>query len=398
MELEGTDVIININETWKNLARYNKVSWSKVNEFDTCPGQWFVKNFANITNVESATLEHTRAIPGTLIQKMFEVFVNERVYTRPEMNILPRVHDWFYTNTEHLFDLLTFPVDVQHEPHMLKSRYFFRRKEGKSRVASFHVRGLDPVFRKGIQPNFIDWDFFNCEHGSREKFLERINSMYAPILELFVQYDINLNKMFSEIFIEAPLTDSNSITGQVDFIYNKHQPIGYFDTITKVESGFIIIDGKFRVSKYVKQEQLMFYAALISSKFGKLPGAIGFLDWSKAQFDFRDINPHYLDSLRGKVGKISEEGLKLRNTLNAVQRSGANDTISLYDLKSIEYLPSVGNCIFCPIKKVCKPAAEVNTQAISEGIKNKRECQQFLRNQELDPTEDIHEVKLDGGE
>ena len=90
---QRVDILLDIDGTYKNLAKYNTVSWSKLKGYETCQCQWFVSNFAYISNLEAAVLEHTRAIPGTLIQKMFEIFINERIYNRPEFKTFDKLLD-----------------------------------------------------------------------------------------------------------------------------------------------------------------------------------------------------------------------------------------------------------------------------------------------------------------
>lgn len=365
------------------------ISWSKLRQFDECPASWFLINYADILNVEVVQINQTKAIPGIIIQKVFEVFINDRVYLREEMKTYDDLLKWFEVNTKALFYLLAKPIKDQYLSKFKNPRNYFKRKAGKTDLEKITVEyGLD-THMKSLKIAFVDLDQLKEDHGSEEGFLNHINSLYKPILDLFVENEVVLNYMLSEVYVQTQLNDV-VLNGYIDFVYNKNQTKGCLVNFAQICNGFVILDGKYNVSRYVKKEQLMYYAMLIYLKCKKTPSYVGFIDWNKAKFSMRQLDYHYLNKLRGKVANIRENYLRIKELLN----NCPDDKILLSDL-GLEYTPSAG-CLFCPLTLICKPGLQrkADLERYASAIKNKKETKKDLEEKGLDLSQPTQEIKF----
>ena len=116
------DVIYDVKATKEHFKeKHTRLSWSSFDNFQTCKGLWFTNFFLKPpTDMEVPLLprESSRAIPGTVIQKVMEVFVNDRVYSRPEMTDLQKIVDWMQTNSTLSFICRKLPQNCSFSPNI----------------------------------------------------------------------------------------------------------------------------------------------------------------------------------------------------------------------------------------------------------------------------------------
>ncbi|HDY90342.1 MAG TPA: hypothetical protein ENH82_19755 [bacterium] len=344
------------------------ISWSKLSQIQKCPANWLASNFLVFANVESAAIENSLAVPGTVIQKMFEIFINSRIYNRPEMTSLEKIYEWFNTNTKLFFELCTFDYSEQYTLPSSEPRYYPRTNHGKARVRAKYKEGLDPEF-KSFKPQFMDWIYFNSLHGDKTKFLERLNSLYPNILKIFLKYNLTLDKMLSEQYVQAWMFKGVKINGGVDFLYNvnNHTKNYQMKTINTLSSEYILIDGKHKISKYVEKEQLFFYATVIGIAFKKWPSQLAFLDWSKGNFEFFDFPLTYVEELRAKVVNIVQ---LVDTTIAGIGQliDQGQTIIKVSEIPSAKFTPSQNGCRFCPMIGVCPAAIKSGIKDVSKDI------------------------------
>ena len=371
-----------------------KISWSKLNQYFACPASWFCINYAEIIDVEQVQTNQTKAIPGTIVQKLFEVFINERVYKRPEMNSYDDIINWFQKNSRALFKLIARPLEDQYLFEYKNPRYFFKRKAGEKCIDEVRrVHKLDPCITPP-QIAFIDWSMLEEDFGSsgisgEEGFLNHLDSLYGPIIDLIVENEINLNFMYSEAYIEAKL-NKITLNGFIDFIYNKNQSGGTLYSLNQLSEGFLVLDGKIRLSRYVSKEQLHYYATLLYLKYKKRPSHIGFLDWSTPKFAMYEFNPNYITTLKSKIVKIQNSYLRIKEFLSGYKE----DSIPLENL-DLDYNPNP-ICMYCPIFKICVPALErrEEIEKFATAIENKKQTKKYLKEMNLDPDLPTQDIKL----
>jgi len=390
-----TSLEMDLRETLTAFAKYKNISWSKYLQFSQCPGNWFSQNFARFVDVEAARREDSRGIPGTIIQRLFESFINDRIYRRSDMTTMQSLVDWFQINTRALFHLIAFDEQAQYT--MQRQRYFFRRREGKQRVADMRNKyNLDVCLYKGIQPNFIDWDFFNVETGGKETFIKKLNALYLPILQDWSEIGIELDKMLSEVWLQGKIYGDINVTGKIDFIYNKYQkgPVPFIDA-RSLENAFVLMDGKYNISKWVKKEQLFFYAAGLYFRYKKIPTHVSLYNWSKAESKTYKFDLKYVDTLKKNIATMVTKSVALGNYLTEL-RNKSTERVNILEVPGLEFKAGQKSCTFCPIKKNCPAAKEkgLDNSDILEGIISKRQTTALLEKDGFKPDSKVHEIKI----
>lgn len=377
----------------KENAKGFVISWSKLRQFCECPVSWFCINYADIENVEWVPIDQTNAIGGTIVQKLFETFINQRVYLRENMKTFDDLLQWFYINNKALFKLIAKPIEDQFLSKYKNARYYFKKtKAGQKDVENAIVTyGLD----KCIDPPQVT--FINCEKLSKdygtksmngeEGFLEHLNSLYGPILDLFVENKIQLNKMLSESFIKTKVNNI-WLNGYIDFVYNKNLMGGVFHDLKQIGEEFIVLDGKIKISRYTHKEQLYYYGTLLYLRYKKRPSYVGFIDWTQPRFALYDFDQTYIDVLKEKIVRIQDEYLKIKGFMEKYP----SKLIPLRDFE-LNYKAS-SNCVFCPLVQACKEgiARKAEIEKYILAIENKKETATILK--DVDKTKPMQEIKL----
>lgn len=360
------DIIYSVEPTLKSFLRNNKVSWSHFDTFQSCQGSWFIKYFLKSPPELCETQvvrEDTRAVPGTLIQKLMEVFVNERVYTRPEMGTLSAIYEWFTKNTRLLFQLSTFPIDEQFKQDFLYTKDFWKKGRGRALWQVALNNGLDPCIRD-INISFLDPTAFERTYESPEKFLEKVANLYPEIIGWFAKQKFDLDWMWSEIplRVELPKRDI-SLTGSIDFIYNPKQKDGtYFSSLAQLQNGYFLFDGKYKFSSYTKEEQLSYYSLLLYLQTGKLPDTTALLSWTEAKMKEFTFDLGYKE----KVETVLTQLLTAKKNLIEILDKKKENTGWMFGENLVPLCPSESICQFCSAVEFC-PAA------VAEGISGRLE-------------------------
>lgn len=386
------DILIKKDSIEEKAKKGLVISWSKLRQFGECPVSWFCINYANITNVQFVKINQTNAIMGTIIQKLFESFVNNRIYKREDMRTLEDIDQWFKMNSRAVFKLISRPLEDQLKKRYKNAREYFKRKAGKQDLANaIKTYGLDPCITPP-QVTFIDWAMLDKDYGAEnmsgeEGFLSSLNDVYSPILEMFVEHKLNLDVMFSELYIKTKI-NGIWLNGYIDFIYNKNQEAGEFSDLRQLSEGYILLDGKKKISKWVHKEQLFFYGTLLYLKYKRVPSCVGFIDWTKPRFSMYNFDPNYLNILKDKIQVIQDTYNRLRQFMLVYP----NDLIPLRDFE-LEYKSS-SNCVFCPLVEVCKIGVERKEEldSLMQAIENKREAERLLKG--VDRSKTIQEIGL----
>jgi hypothetical protein len=364
----------------KFLKGYRTISWSKLLNHRKCSALWMANSFTVFKELTEKYLNHVRAIPGTIVQKMFEVFINERIYRRGDMRSYNDIIKWFDIQTRHLYDLIRFEYDDQFK---MDTRYFFKTNEGLKRIAEFRDKGLDLALA-GFQPAFVDYEQFNKVYRSEGRFLNKITGLYKHILDEFLKKEINLDMMLSEEYVSAEIMEGVTINGQIDFIFNTNlENKRIFRNIKNLRNNYIVLDGKYHVNKYVKEDQLHFYVCLLGLKYQKQASKVGFIDWCDAKIKLFDIKPDFLKQLRNEISILIENGLKIEKHLKDL-RSDSRRIANFYDIEGIEFKPSKDNCIFCPINTSCKYYERQGDTSLEKHMEEKKKVEQHIESLNLD--------------
>lgn len=388
------DIKIKKNSITLEKQKDFKISWSKLRQFGECPASWFCINHADIINVEYVQINQTNALGGTIIQKLFETFINDRVYLRNDMNTYDDLLNWFSVNARALFKLIAKPLEDQLLIKYKNPRNYFKRNSGKNDLIivqdSYH---LDKKI-KPPQIAFVDFEMLYRDYGDlalngEEKFVTYLSDLIQPILELFVENKIVLNYMFSEAYIQTKV-NGIVLNGFIDFVYNKNQGQGIMWDLKQLCEGFIVLDGKIKISKYVHKEQLFYYATLLYLKYKKRPSYVGFIDWSAPRFSMYEFDSTYLDILKSKIVEIQNTYVKLADFLSKYK----GDEVCLADVE-LEYKPS-SNCVFCPLIKVCELAIarQEELDKFTLAIENKKQTEAHLKEIGVDKNKPMQDIKL----
>lgn len=351
------DIIYDAKKTYFSFKdKYTRVSWSNFDNFQTCKGLWFFNFFIKPPEhmqMLSLAKEHSRAIPGTLIQKVMEIFVNERVYKKPEMSSLSLLQEWFEHNSKAVYHLTKFDPEIQFQTEFLNTRKFWETIPGKQHLKKITEEfGLDPAIKE-VNLSFVDKAKFLGTYGSEEQFHSKINNIYREVLALFLKENIYFDRVLSEISLNAVMEEF-TLTGSIDFLYNpKQKDDSCFTTLTQLESGYFLFDGKYNISSYTKKEQLFFYAYILYLKTQKLPGRLALLCWSDAKFKDFVLDPNYPLHIKKIIQEMRDTAKNVLSFLKDKEGVRQFFTDGFLDLN-----PGATNCQFCPAFSSCSAAKE----------------------------------------
>ncbi|MFA5071282.1 MAG: PD-(D/E)XK nuclease family protein [Candidatus Pacearchaeota archaeon] len=392
--LKPEKIVFDVNKT---LAAFEKkhltLSWSSYDAAKTCEGLWFVRTFAKPSEkypTAPIQREGSRSIPGTILQRLFESFVNDRIFNRPNFLYMGDILRWAEMNLEALFHLSAFRVDQQFEPEFKWTKDYFQKAHGFQKMKEIRDKyKLDPVF-KSVELSFIDWDIFNSVYGSKENLLKRLKDMLPKILELFLEQKINLMSTLSEVYLRVehgPFT----LTGNVDFIHNKENPIEFLD-IKNIQDGYEVFDGKYNLSAYVKDEQLKFYSALIYKGYKKIPGRMFFLEWSKGKTKDVSFSQDYVQSFQEDLNKIQQRGIEISHFL----KSNMGTDLDVFGANFLKLSADKSSCTYCPGVEFCPSAKEkgITVFKASEQTLLKKETMRDILSKGVDPFRSVKDITL----
>ncbi len=351
-----SDILYDVALTKKAFEKHLSLSWSAFDNFQSCQGNWFINYFLKAPPEALITIEKesSRAIPGTIIQKLFEVFINNRVYKRPEMKSLKNLTEWCQRNIVGLFHLSYFDMRDQHLPDFVYTKDLFKKTVGKSKLKQIQKEfGMDTAF-DDINVSYIHDPTFNSIYTSKEKLLNRICEMIPKILELFVKMELNLDRTQSEMFLKIPVAGTFNLSGSIDFIYNKEQPSGYFSSLSDLRNGYFLFDGKYNLSSTVKEGQLQFYSYLLFQKTRKIPSKLGFVEWSKGQFKEVPFAIEYARKIEQTLISLRDSGVKISEILKTKNSA----TSSFFQDNLVPRNPGNPQCSYCLGAELCPDAKE----------------------------------------
>lgn len=343
------DIRYDVTATKNRLAKRTQVSWSAFDSFRSCPSGWFVKYFMQAPG--GAILlprDDTRSLPGTILQKVMEVFLNARVYARPEMVSMQTLLDWMTRNLVATYHLSRCEVSDQYVTEY-QGKKFWDTTLGKVRWERVRRNyGMDPAIKE-INLSFVDGTTFNGTYGSEEEFLTKLKSIFEPVLRFFVENCFSLDRFLSEIPLKVPYRNF-TLTGAIDFLYNTVQRGDmYFSSLAQLESGYQILDGKYNFSSYTKIEQLQYYATLLQIYTGKTPESLSLLSWSTRKTIHAGFNPEYRKEIDTVLAQMETTGVELLSRLETAAGFFFGDSL----------LPFVAEptwCQFCPALLLCPEA------------------------------------------
>lgn len=362
---ELTDIIYDVNLTKEALKKTTRMSWSKFDNFRTCKGWWFTNYVLQAPRdivVTPTIREDSRAIPGTVIQKVMEVFINSRIYSRPGMSSMQDLLDWLTTNTRAVFYLSKFSVEQQLQPEFENRKGFWNNKYGSlHRQVVINNYNLDPEIKE-VNLSFIDRNTFRNIYETEEKLLDKLCSLYPAILQMFIDQELTLDRIMSEIPLNIEVGDM-LFTGSIDFLYNTRQKsTSYFSSIGQLEDGYFIFDGKYNFSSYTKEDQLQFYAFLLFLRTRKIPGRMALYSWTENKLKEFDFNMDF----RLKI----EDGVNaLLDTCRDLEQKFENKTTPhglFFQDELFELNPSNSNCQFCLALPQCPAAKEKGVTCMSD--------------------------------
>lgn len=389
--------IVKLDTTLKELHdRARRISWSKIQQFESCKATWFFRNIADFVVTQDSAVDNNWSIQGTILQKVLEVFINNRLYR--EKNREEQIK-WLQENSIHVFNLIALPVEEQF--NIENSRHWFTTQEGKQKIDEELNKGMDHRI-DGLSPQFIDYKWFNENRGGIDNFLEENNALYEKILKEFDNRNINLDHILSEHYIEVQFDQDITLNGSIDFIYNKYQALGCFDRIKDLQDNYTILDGKYKKSSYLKENQLNYYATLLNLKYKKIASHCGFFIWRDGKIkNLKRYNKEYLKELKEAVKQICDFSDQLIEELTHHKKTGDylveyGDDVCLDSnhLTTLELNPQLSACTFCNINHICEKGKHINLNKINKWNNDKKVIKESLDRSNYVEGAGIQEISL----
>jgi hypothetical protein len=330
------------------LRRHTDLSWTKLQQFERCPASWLVENFAAVPERRTQRQDHRHAFPGTIIQRVWEAAVNDGVFRRPGFDDPKILAKWCADQARALYRLIVMPVDAQWDRPQPSWRAYFATPEGEARRQEAIARhGLDPLFERHLQPQFVDEADIAALYGSVEQCLDHIGSRFELTISALSAAGITLDRIEAERYV-AVTDGAFRLAGQVDFLV---RPPG----ADRLADGYMLIDGKFRIGPTVEIGQLYFYALLVERADGIAPGWLGFLDYGNGRLVGADGDGAYrLDrrqELVARLARYEAAARSLAGTISTIEED--RPFIGLHEILGIVFQPGRLACGFCSIGHRC---------------------------------------------
>lgn len=348
-------LIFGVNATLKRLNEKGyTLSWTRKNQFEGCQAQWFLNNICTPDPeviVSPLLREDTYALPGWVIQKLFETYINGRVYR--SMKSVDESMKWFDRNLRILCEVVT-RIPYEGQLAVWNPRYFFDRGDGRAILSEAFEKGLDPGM-KDLQIHFIDSCVFERVNKDWESFYIKISDILRRVLEMWIRDGVNLDLMFCEQKVEAYLNigvDQLHIEGFTDYIYNTYGE-GCFENINSLKDGYTLLDGKYNLSRFVHEEQLQLYATLIYIMTGKMPEYMMFLEYKGCRYKAFQPDRGYVRRLRESCMRLTSVLAQIRSWLTSIKEYDC----SIRDFDAVEapvvFTPNATSCCFCGARDIC---------------------------------------------
>ena len=255
------------------------MSWSSYKQYKiNCPKQYFLQRVKKQDPPKKMSSHNT--IVGSVVQKVFEDFYNDELWRRgPETTkLLMERTDLYYWNY--------------------------------------------------LKNNHIDWDDFTCRFKSKTEPLKECLEIIPKVLE-----GIKREKLL------GPYAKSRS-EDKIKVRFNKNDFLfGYLDFIIKNPDGeVLLLDGKAsrHREKYVKEDQIYFYALIFLLRYKVLPDKIGYF-----YYRFADDPEKAIDWLPVDKKRIRDLKLDIEDTIYNIKNRRFNAN------------PHYSYCQYCVYEQIC---------------------------------------------
>ncbi len=334
--------------------RHGDLSWTKLQQFERCPANWFVENFAVVRERKTQRQDHRHAFPGTIIQRVWEAVVNDRVFRRPGFDDPKSLARWCADQARALYRLIVTPVDAQWQRSQSSWRSYFAMPEGEERRQDAMSRnGLDPIFERHLQPQFVDEADIAALYGSVERCLDYIGSRFELTISAWGEAGIMFDRIEAERYVAV--TDGPfRLAGQVDFLVRAQGA-------DRLADGYRLIDGKFCIGPTVEIGQLYFYALLIERAEGIAPGWLGFLDYGNGRLVGADGDGAYrLDRRQNLAARLVRFEAAVASQADAISAIDEDRSfVGLPEIPGVVFQPSRLACGFCSIGISCEKSVHL---------------------------------------
>lgn len=228
-----------------DLSKVTYFDYSKLSTYRKCP-QFYKWKYIDCKNPKVPPNMYY-ALPGIIIQKIFEYFYNNEWYRKKS-----ECRPFMYKKASEIYE---------------------------TTLKYTKVNWLDPIAKK-------------TKHQVYEEFLE----MIGKNLDLIKEKKLLGAFAKSEYVLQSYFDDNKYVIfkSKVDFLINN-------------QDGTQILDGKATSNKssYIKDPtQLIFYAMMFLYKYKKLPDKIGYWFWRDATIKYIDFTKDDIDKLKEDIKKV----------------------------------------------------------------------------------------------
>lgn len=367
-------VLIEVPQTIRSLqAGSTRVSWSKIQQYERCPGNWFSENHASFVDRSAHVEDSCHAIPGILVQRVWEAIVNERIYRRPGFATGSALLDWADKQVRALFLCTVKPLEQQQRRPKGHWRRYFESGDGAGELAYLAaVHGLDRTLRHHLQPRFVQFGQLFAMHGGRAAFFRKLAGTFGPTRDALERAGLDLDGLRAETFAVGR-AEEGDLAGGIDFLWNEHRSeSGTFDDIASLADGYVMLDGKFRLGPTVEIGQLEFYATILQIAYGKTPSRLGFLCYGTGELTLRDFNNDMTRNALTRIRRyVSGTGFVLSGLTEAHARQSIGEQLSIEQVPNLKLTPGRLACRFCGISARCGAAAVATAAGSRTGARGK---------------------------
>lgn len=339
------EILLDVSKTLSALRKNGqKISWTKISNYRGTKCAWFVGNYASLVDAQAvASVEESKAVPGTLVQKLFEIYFKAGLYELPR----DQVDLWFDINLYWLYHTIKYPAAESNQHNVFEWR---KGAEAQERVSRALEAGADYRVLEKIQPKFFNPA--NLEGGSETAFLELLR---VALRKNWLMFDSLIKapaKVSSETYLTAKFMGKMTANGQSDFMYDPNGLFANDNARGKPAAGFAIFDGKWNVSSWTDPDQLHFYAFLHLLRDRLLPSRLAWLYWREATVLDVPIEPKRIEGLKSTLFAISTVVGKLIEEFEALEAAGQK-TIDVAQVVSVPLKYDRGACKFCKLAGKC---------------------------------------------
>ena len=292
--------------------------------------------------------DHRHPFPGTIIQRVWEAVVNEGVFRRSDFDDPEILARWCADQARALYRLIVMPVNAQWQRSQSAWRNYFATPDGEERRRDAMDRhGLDAVFERHLQPQFVDEVDIVALYGSVEQCLYHLGSRFGLTISALGEAGITFDRTEAERYVSVP-DRAFRLAGQIDFLVRAKEA-------DRLADGYRLIDGKFRIGPTVEIGQLYFYALLIEWADGIAPGWLGFLYYGNGRLEGADGHGAYRldrrDELAARLVRFEAAAKSLAEAMSMI--GDDRPFIEFREIPGIVFQPSHLACGFC--SKLQKP-------------------------------------------